>query len=98
MCVQDLAALGDAYAVLGADVGVPDHPIGIEADAVGVVVAKRRPHSSVRQRGVGVDVKRREVAPVGLGDVSVESSGVTAMPLGNMTPSATQRISPAPSS
>ena len=43
-------------------------PVSIEADAVGVAVAGRRPHSSVRQRGVGVDVERSEVAPVGLGD------------------------------
>jgi hypothetical protein len=93
--LQNLAAFADAHATEVRDVRVPHGPFGVEADAVGWdSVAKLRPDSPAREGAVGGDVERGQLVGVGLGQNQRELSGVTTIPLGNATPSATSLAAP----
>jgi hypothetical protein len=52
-CLQYFAALAHARAAFVGDVGVPDSPFRVEADAVGAAVAEVGPDAAVRQVAVG---------------------------------------------
>src|SRR5690606_29980215 len=65
---QHLTALADTDTVPVPDVGVPDGPLVIEADAVRMVARRLRPDSPVSQAPVAGDVVGGDPARVGLGD------------------------------
>ena len=65
--LQFLTAFGDANAMAVRYVGIPDGPFGIEADAVGDVLAEVGPDPTVEQSAIPIDVESRESAAVGLG-------------------------------
>ena len=93
--VERLPALGNAHAVLVRDVGVPDGAVPVEAYPIGrCAIAEVRPDAPVVERAVHSDCERGQACRVGLGDDSVESSGVMAMPLPKWMLSATSRPTP----
>ena len=94
--LKHLAAFANAHASLVGHVGVPDGAFGIDTDTVRHSVPELGPGPAVRQRAIAGNVKRGELFPYESATMSVELSGVTAIPFGNAMPSATRRTGAIP--
>ena len=92
--VQHLAALADPHAVAVRHVGVPDGALGIQADAVGVLAGVAPTPAGSESAPSAAMSNAVSCSAHDSATISVRSSGVTTMPLGNASPSATWRTEP----
>jgi len=92
--LEYLAAVADAADQVLAEPpdARPDGTFGVDADPVGSDALG--PCPAVREASVVGDVEAVRRAAKDSATISVEFSGVTAMPLGNAIPSATRRTEP----